>query len=290
VPEKADDRRARRHPAADWHLDTVAFAPVPSARRRIEEVGLKVEACRLCPRLVAWREATAASPPAAHSGETYWGRPIPGFGDPDASLVVVGLAPAAHGGNRTGRMFTGDRSGDFLVAALHRSGFANQATSVARDDGLELRRCWITAAVRCAPPGNLPSRLEQATCLRYLKDELDLLTSCKVILALGAIAFEAVSRLVMVGPDTAADSNTPADSNSPADSSSASGSGARVRRRSGGGQRLRFSHGLEVRDSAGRTVVCSYHPSQRNVFTGLLTAEMLDAVLTRVAELCTPGR
>jgi len=207
---------------------------------------------------VAWREEAAAHPPASHIGERYWGRALPGFGDPAARLVLVGLAPAAHGGNRTGRMFTGDRSGDFLFAALYRAGFANQPLSRSRDDGLELSRMWVTAAVRCAPPENKPTPLERETCADYLSSELSLLKDVRVVLALGAFAYEALWRL----PEC---------------------SGTTKRRREP------FAHGLEVAlppvGGLSRTLLCSYHPSQRNVFTGLLTAEMFDELLARARVL-----
>ncbi len=219
---------------------------------------------------MAWRHVAASNPPVSHSTESYWERPLPGFGDPEARLVIVGLAPAAHGGNRTGRMFTGDRSGDFLVAALHRAGYANQALSRSVDDGLRLSGAWVTAAVRCAPPGNKPTPLERDTCACYLSAELQALTGARVLLALGAFAYEALWRLPEGGGGL-------------------------------GERRARFSHGLELplppveelaQDGQGRrhagvprTLLCSYHPSQRNVFTGLLTAEMFDKLLTRAREL-----
>jgi uracil-DNA glycosylase family 4 len=240
-------------------------APVrPDRRSRagaadgLSELAGRVAGCRACPRLVEWREAVAADPPRAFAGESYWARPLPGFGDPGARLVVVGLAPAAHGGNRTGRMFTGDRSGDFLVAALHRHGFANQPTSVAPGDGLELTDAYLTAPVRCAPPANRPLPAERDRCRPYLEQELALLGSARVYLALGAFALDALARV------------------------------AALRGRWKGG----FSHGAEYELSPptapgapGHFVLCTYHPSQRNVFTGLLTAEMFSKVLARAREL-----
>jgi len=223
--------------------------------RGLSEIANDVTACRACPRLVAWRESVGAERRAAYADEVYWARPLPGFGDPDASLVLVGLAPAAHGGNRTGRVFTGDRSGDFLFGALHRAGFANQATSTGLGDGLVLSGAFVTAAVRCAPPGNRPTPAERDACAGFLEEELAALASARVVLALGAFALDAIWRLCP-----------------------------------GGGARPRFSHGLEVPLRAGggaRTLLCSYHPSQRNVFTGLLTAEMFDAVLQRARELAS---
>jgi uracil-DNA glycosylase family 4 len=201
----------------------------------------------------------ATNPPASHAGETYWARPLAGFGDPDARLVVIGLAPAANGGNRTGRMFTGDRSGDFLFAALHRAGYANQPLSVSASDGLELEGAYVTAAVRCAPPANKPTPIERETCACYLAAELRALRGARVLLALGAFAYEALWRL----PETGA---------GPV------------------GKRARFAHGLELSLPAFRaahpcTLLCSYHPSQRNVFTGLLSAEMFDKLLGRARAL-----
>ena len=219
------------------------------------DLAARISACRACPRLVAWRESVAASPPPAFAGETYWARPLPGTGDPRARLVVVGLAPAAHGGNRTGRMFTGDRSGDFLVAGLYRAGFANQPVSVAADDGLQLRDAYLTAPVRCAPPDNRPTPAERDTCLAYLAEELALLSNARAYLALGAFAYDALRRL----------RTTVGEPPSP---------------------RPKFAHGAVVPLSSGRTVVCSYHPSQRNVFTGLLDAAMFDEALALAKAAC----
>jgi uracil-DNA glycosylase len=215
----------------------------------LEALEADVTSCRACPRLVAWREQVARDRKAAHRGETYWGRPVPGFGDPDASVVVVGLAPAAHGANRTGRMFTGDRSGDFLYAALHRTGFANQATSTHRGDGLELRGAWITAPVRCAPPANSPTAAERDTCRPFLDRELALLERARVLVALGGFGFGVVSDVLGLRP------------------------------------RPRFGHGAEVALPAGRWLLASYHVSQQNTFTGRLTEPMLDAVLRRARAL-----
>ncbi|HVN52590.1 MAG TPA: uracil-DNA glycosylase [Acidimicrobiales bacterium] len=212
--------------------------------------------CRACPRLVAWREEVASTKRAAFRDQTYWGRPVPGFGDPDAELVVIGLAPAAHGANRTGRMFTGDRSGEWLYRALWRAGYANQPTSVSRDDGLRLTGAFITAPVRCAPPGNKPTPDERARCRPFLERELALLTRVRVFLALGQIGYQAASGLLGVTP------------------------------------RPRFAHGLEVPVPAptggpARTLLCSYHVSQQNTFTGRLTEPMLDEVLSRARALCS---
>ncbi len=211
--------------------------------------------CRRCPRLVAWREEVARVKRAAYAHEPYWGRPIPGFGDPDAAVVLFGLAPAAHGANRTGRIFTGDRSGDFLFAALHRTGFANQPTSRAVEDGLELTGAWITAAVRCAPPQNKPTPAERDTCIgTWAKPELALLPHARVVLCLGAFAWDAALRLL----------------------------DAPLR------PKPRFGHGAEV-DAGPWTLLGCFHPSQQNTFTGVLTPAMLDAVLERARELSRAG-
>jgi uracil-DNA glycosylase family 4 len=183
----------------------------------------------------------------------YRSRPLAGFGDPEARLLIVGLAPGAHGGNRTGRVFTGDRSGDFLFAALHRAGFANQAESVALDDGLVLRDAFVTAAVRCAPPENKPTPLERDACSHYLRSEVDALEHVTVVLALGAFAFDAVLRVVPVGNGT--------------------------------NRRPRFAHGAEVALARGAVLLAAYHPSQRNVFTGRLTSAMFDAMLSRASSI-----
>ncbi|HEV8626982.1 MAG TPA: uracil-DNA glycosylase [Acidimicrobiia bacterium] len=212
--------------------------------------------CRRCPRLVAWREEVAANPRSSFRGETYWGRPIPGFGDPDARVVVAGLAPAAHGGNRTGRVFTGDRSGDWLFRAMHRAGFANQPHSVSADDGLRLIGAWITAAVRCAPPANKPTMTERDACAGYLVRELAVLEPA-VIVVLGSFAYEAVWRTLR---ELAIDLPTP---------------------------RPKFGHGVEVA-TGGPLIVCSFHPSQQNTFTGKLTEEMLDGIFLRARDLAAP--
>jgi uracil-DNA glycosylase len=220
----------------------------------LKAVASEVESCRRCPRLVAWREAVASDPPRRHLGETYWARPLPGFGDPRAALVVVGLAPAAHGGNRTGRVFTGDRSGEWLFAALHRAGFANQPHSVSRDDGLRLRDAYVTAVVKCAPPANKPAPEERDNCLPYLVRELRLLKRACVLLALGSFAWDGALRaLVRLG--------------------------AEVPR-----PRPRFGHGAEARVDGYLLLGC-FHPSQQNTFTGKLTEEMMDGVLARAREL-----
>jgi uracil-DNA glycosylase family 4 len=214
----------------------------------------RVVRCRRCPRLVEWRERTAEDPPRRFENETYWARPLPGFGDPRARMVVVGLAPAAHGGNRTGRIFTGDRSGDWLFAALHRAGFANQSLSVRRDDGLKLRDAYVTAVNRCAPPANRPTPEERDNCLPYLFEELRLLARAKALVALGSFAWDGVLRALR-GLDEEVPSPKP-----------------------------RFGHGDEAAIGS-YTVVGCYHPSQQNTFTGRLTEEMLDGVFARAREL-----
>jgi uracil-DNA glycosylase family 4 len=218
------------------------------------ELASEIHACRRCPRLVEWREARAADPPRRFRGEDYWARPLDGFGDPAARLAIVGLAPAAHGANRTGRMFTGDRSGDWLYAALQRAGYASQPLSQHRGDGLRLDDAYVTAVVRCAPPANRPTPQERDTCLPYLERELALLERCRTIVALGAFAWDGALRAIR-------------------------GLGGDVPR-----PRPRFGHGGEA--SAGRwTLLGCYHPSQQNTFTGKLTEPMLDKVLARAREL-----
>jgi len=221
--------------------------------RELVAITRDVVSCRACPRLVEWRERVARDKVARFSEQTYWGKPVPGFGDPDARILVVGLAPAAHGGNRTGRIFTGDRSGDFLFASLHRTGLANQPTSVARDDGLELTATYLSAVNRCAPPGNRPTPQERDRCLPFLAREMTALERLHVVVALGAFAWDGVLRgLSMIGHP--------------------------VR------PRPRFAHAAEV--PVGPFVLLgSYHPSQQNTFTGTLTAEMLDAVFRRAGAL-----
>jgi uracil-DNA glycosylase family 4 len=215
----------------------------------LQAIQAEVTACRACPRLVAWREQVATERRAAFRDQEYWGRGVPGFGDAAARIVLVGLAPAAHGANRTGRMFTGDRSGDWLYGALYRAGLARLPTSSHRDDGQQLSGAYITAAVRCAPPANKPTPTERDTCRPYLERELDALTSARVYLALGAFAYETLARVVGLRP------------------------------------RPRFGHGVEAALPDGRVILCSFHPSQQNTFTGRLTAGMLDAVMRRAVEL-----
>ena len=223
-----------------------------------------VTTCRACPRLVEWREQVAVDKRASYRDQDYWGRPVPGFGDPAARIVVLGLAPAAHGANRTGRIFTGDRSGDWLYRSMHRAGLANQPTSVSAADGLALTDAWVTATVRCAPPGNKPTPEENATCRPFLTRELPLFTGLRVLVCLGGIAYEAACAELGVRP------------------------------------RPRFGHGVEVevpvvpwssarRPRPGLTILCSYHPSQQNTFTGRLTEPMLDGVFVRAAEIAAQG-
>jgi uracil-DNA glycosylase len=220
----------------------------------LRELDREVIACRRCPRLVAWREEVARVKRASFAGEEYWGKPLPGFGDPEAKVFVLGLAPAAHGGNRTGRIFTGDRSGDWLFASMWRTGFANQPTSVSRDDGLELTGAYVAAAVRCAPPANRPLPSERDNCLPYLVRELSLLESVRVIVTLGSFAWDAALRvLVALGEPRL----TP---------------------------RPKFGHGATA--EVGRFMLLgSYHPSQQNTFTGKLTEPMLDDVFARAKQL-----
>ena len=209
----------------------------------------EIVSCGACSRLVAWREEVAVTRRAAYRDQPYWGRPVPGFGDPHARVLVVGLAPAAHGANRTGRVFTGDRSGDWLFAALYRCGLANQATSVSVDDGLRLDGVWVTAAVRCAPPANRPSVAERDRCLPFLGRELSLLSEVSVLVALGGFAWDACGRIGGLRPRPA------------------------------------FGHGARADLGAGRTLLGCYHPSQQNTFTGRLTEAMIDEVLGLAAAL-----
>lgn len=215
----------------------------------LHRLRIDVESCGLCPRLVAWREQVAIEKRAAFRDQDYWGKAVPGFGDPEATLMVVGLAPAAHGANRTGRMFTGDRSGDWLYRAMYRAGYANQPESVDRDDGLELSDAWVTSPVKCAPPANKPTPDERASCRPYLTREFEALANLKVVIALGGIGYQAVAQHLGVRP------------------------------------RPKFGHGVEVPLDNGLTILCSYHVSQQNTFTGRLTEPMLDAVFSRAREL-----
>jgi uracil-DNA glycosylase len=248
-----------------------------SALEALEE---RIAACRRCPRLVSWREHVARERRAAFADQPYWGRPVPGFGDPRARILVLGLAPAAHGANRTGRMFTGDRSGDFLYAAMHRAGLASQPTSVARDDGLRLHDAWVTAAVRCAPPANRPSGAERDACLPWSVRELALLPRVQVILCLGAFAWDAALRLIAAADAVGID----LDSGQRATSARHGASTIAPPRR----PRPRFAHGAELA-GARYTLVGCYHPSQQNTFTGRLTADMIDTVLARACRLTGTG-
>jgi uracil-DNA glycosylase family 4 len=227
-----------------------------SATDELRRLTDEIVECRACPRLVEWRERVAVEKRAAFRDDEYWGRPVPGFGDPRARILLLGLAPAAHGGNRTGRVFTGDRSGDWLFAALHRAGLANRPESSRAGDGLSLRDAYVAAAVRCAPPQNKPTTDERDRCQPFLERELALLARLRVVVVLGAFAYEAAWRVLTA-------------------------SGHELPR-----PRPRFAHGLEVVTS-GVTIVGCYHPSQQNTFTGRLTEPMLDAVLARARSLAT---
>jgi uracil-DNA glycosylase family 4 len=244
--------------------------PVSDVSADLEALRRDVIACRRCPRLVDWREQVARERKVAFAEQEYWGRPLPGFGDPGARMLVLGLAPAAHGANRTGRMFTGDRSGDFLYAAMWRIGLASQPTSTARDDGLRLTDAWVSASVRCAPPANKPTPDERDACLPWSVRELRLLSRVSVIVCLGAFAWDAALRLssaVAGGGDGGASSPT------------GDAAVAAMPR-----PRPRFAHGAESLQ-AGYVLLGCYHPSQQNTFTGRLTEPMIDAVLARAREL-----
>lgn len=226
---------------------------VRKTTRELEELNCRIIRCRACPRLVRYREAVARRKVARFRDWEYWGRPLPGFGDPNARLLVVGLAPAAHGGNRTGRVFTGDRSGDWLFRALFRAGFANQPTSVSKDDGLRLFDCYVTAAVRCAPPGNRPAQAEFDRCRPYLEQELQLLSRVRVVVALGQLAWDSFLKAWVA-------------------------TGREVPR-----PKPRFAHGSRV-VLPPWILLGSYHPSQRNTQTGLLTEDMFDEIFRRARE------
>ena len=216
--------------------------------QRVDELNQRIAACRKCPRLVRWREACAQKPPRRFIGQDYWAKPLTGFGDAKARVLIVGLAPAAHGGNRTGRMFTGDRSGDWLYGALHEAGFASQPNSDHRDDGLELTDCYITAAVHCAPPANKPNLLEFNRCRSYLIEELRLFRNLEVVIVLGKIAFDSFFAAYR---ETGAGLPKP---------------------------RPKFTHGAVFQMAGGLRLICSYHPSQQNTFTGKLTRPMFSSV------------
>ena len=219
----------------------------------LEAVTAEIVVCRRCPRLVEWREHAAREKVARFRDQEYWGRPVPGFGDPDARILVIGLAPAAHGGNRTGRIFTGDRSGDFLYASLHRCGLANQPTSVSADDGLRLRGAYVAAVNRCAPPGNRPTPQERDRCVPFLEREVDALDRLRAVVALGSFAWDGALRAL-------------------------GGLGHSVR------PRPRFGHGAEAAVGP-YTLLGAFHPSQQNTFTGKLTEPMLDAVFERAVQV-----
>ena len=216
--------------------------------KSLDELNCAIVNCRRCPRLVRWREACAKSPPRRFSGNDYWARPLPGFGDPTARLLIIGLAPAAHGGNRTGRMFTGDRSGDWLYGALHSAGFARHPYSNNRKDGQKLKDCYITAAVRCAPPGNKPSLAEFKRCRPFLVQELRLFRRVAVVVALGKIAFDAYLAAFLEN-------------------------GGAIPK-----PRPKFGHGATTVLPNGVRLISSYHPSQQNTFTGKLTKAMFQSV------------
>ena len=221
--------------------------------KSLDDVSADVSACRDCPRLVEWRESIARDKRASFKDETYWGRGVPGFGDPKATVLVVGLAPAAHGANRTGRMFTGDRSGDWLYRAMHKAGLANQSESLNANDGLKLQRAWVTSIVKCAPPDNKPTPTERDNCRRHFDNELAALTKIHTVVCLGSFAYDNVCRKFEVA------------------------------------KKPKFGHGVETEGtlSDGRTIriICSFHPSQQNTFTGKLTEKMIDAVFKRAVEL-----
>lgn len=249
-----DDPASAGTPVARTPAEVISLADTSS----LAELDARVSVCRACPRLVAWRESVARDKRASFAGEPYWGRPIAGWGDPDPWLVVLGLAPAAHGGNRTGRVFTGDRSGDWLFAALHRAGLARLPTSVHSGDGQELRGVRILAAVRCAPPANKPTPGERDACAPWLATELALLPRARVVLCLGGFAWDAALRQ-LAAPGRPVPRPRPA-----------------------------FGHGA-VAILGDLALVGSYHPSQQNTFTGRLTAAMLDDVLVSAGELAGPG-
>jgi uracil-DNA glycosylase len=211
---------------------------------KLEKLNGEIIRCKKCPRLVKYREAIAKNPPLRYRGQRYWARPLPGFGDPNAKIYIVGLAPAANGGNRTGRIFTGDRSGDWLYGTLYTVGLANQETSVSKDDGLQVHNVYVGAAVRCAPPDNKPTIQEFENCRPYLARDFELLGQVKAIVVLGSLAYNATKKILRAG-------SLPKDFRFPP-----------------------FGHGRKVALPDGRTIICSYHPSQQNTFTGKLTREM----------------
>lgn len=221
-------------------------------QNNFQALNTQIVACRICPRLVKWREQVAREKTKRFSDWDYWGKPVPGFGDIKAKLWIVGLAPAAHGANRTGRMFTGDRSGDFLYQALYKEGFGDQSHSISREDGLVLNDCFISSLIRCAPPANKPTKGEFLSCQPYLTKEFQLLKNMRVILCLGQLAFSHVLRMLE------------------------SSGYATIK------PRPKFHHGLELEIKANLRLMTSYHPSQQNTFTGRLTEEMFDDVFRRI--------
>ena len=221
----------------------------------VEDLNTTIIRCKKCPRLVRWREQVAKKPPRRYQGQAYWAKPLPGFGDPKAQLLIIGLAPAANGGNRTGRIFTGDESGNWLYQALYQFGFSNQPDSLRRDDGLKLKNCYITAAVRCAPPANKPARDEFEKCRPYLVEELKLLKNVRVVLALGKIAFDSFLKAYQEH-------------------------GGSIPK-----PRPQFHHGGSVQLGVDLTFVSSYHPSQQNTFTGKLTRKMFHSVFEKARDI-----
>ena len=239
-------------------LPTLRFVPPASSpsrrQRQLDQLIAELVKCHACPRLVSWREEVAATKRAAFQDEDYWGKPVPPLGAADARVVVVGLAPAAHGANRTGRMFTGDRSGDFLYRAMHSAGLASQPHAVNRQDGLALQGAYVTAPVKCAPPANKPTSQEKATCRAFISRELKYLTQARVFVALGGIATAELAAVLELKP------------------------------------RPKFGHGAQFQLPDGRYLLCSYHPSQQNTFTGRLTQPMLDEIFARAVKLAaTPA-
>ena len=235
-------------------MSSEASHPDRMTARSMDALQARITQCHLCSRLVEWREQVAVEKRASFRDDEYWGRPVPSFGDPNARVLVVGLAPAAHGANRTGRMFTGDRSGDWLYGALHRAGFANQPRATAVDDGLELQDVFVSAAVCCAPPANKPTVQERDACRPWLDEELNLLAQLRVVVVLGSFSY--IQALKVLG-DRGLDVPKP---------------------------RPRFGHGVEV-DLGALTLIASYHPSQQNTFTGKLTEPMFDGIWQRARAL-----
>lgn len=231
----------------------MSWSPMTERHQALLALSEEICSCRACPRLVEWREKVAREKRASYRDETYWGRPVPGFGDPSARIAIVGLAPAAHGANRTGRVFTGDRSGDFLFASLHRVGMANQPESSGLDDGLELNDIWVTAAVRCAPPANKPTPAEREACRPWLQRELALLDDIVVYVCLGQFGYQVAATELGLRP------------------------------------RPKFGHGVRI-DTPDVSLVCSFHPSQQNTFTGRLTPEMLDDAFSIAREAADERR